>query len=80
MNPSWHTIRLYTKTLERYSKRVKDAVWSANERDLIDALADIAEVGEIARRLYPQLRTWIQSHPQQPPLPTHALQDEAHDA
>jgi hypothetical protein len=44
------------KRLERYSKRVRELIWSGDRSHLIDALADLAEAAEIARRLHSQLR------------------------
>jgi hypothetical protein len=76
MDPSWHTIRLYTKSLERVSKRVKDAVWSGNERDLIQALADCAEIGEKARRVYSLLQQYISSSASRD---THGLKDKVRE-
>ena len=76
MNLSWHTIRLYTKSLERYSKRLKDAVWSGNDPDLIQTLTDCAEIGEKARRLYSMLQQHISSSAS---YDTDTPKDEVHD-
>jgi hypothetical protein len=75
---SWHTIRLYAKRLETQSRRIKDAIWTGNERQLLNTLADCAEAGEISRRLYNQLQGYLQvsvpdTSPGQPHCP---LQDE----
>ena len=64
----FHQLRVQAKRLERYAIRTKDKIWKGDRNDLIDALADAAETGEIARRLYHQL----QQHSAAP------LQDEAH--
>jgi hypothetical protein len=47
-----HSVRVAAKRLERYSHKVKDEIWCGDRRKLFDALADVAEAGEIARRLY----------------------------
>jgi hypothetical protein len=46
-----HQIRVTVLRLERYLHRAKDKIWSGDRQALIDALAEIAEAGEIARRL-----------------------------
>jgi hypothetical protein len=56
---SLHQIRVRVVRLERYYRRVKDKIWTGNRADLIQALADIAELGEIARRLYDHLRDYL---------------------
>jgi hypothetical protein len=50
-----HAVRVAAKRLERYSRKVKDEIWCGDRRKLIDALADVAEASEIARRLYDAL-------------------------
>ena len=66
----WHQLRVSAKRLERYADQVKDKIWRGTRDDLINALADIAEAGEISRRLYLQLQAQVQhTHP--------PLQDEA---
>ena len=65
----WHQLRVSAKRLERYSDRVKEKIWRGTRDDLINALADIAEAGEISRRLYLQLQAQVQ-HTE------HPLQDE----
>jgi hypothetical protein len=57
-----HVARVAAKRLERYSHLVKDKIWSADHRLLIDALADCAEAHEIARRLYGYLEKLIKNH------------------
>ena len=47
-----HQLRVQAKRLQRYSERVKAGIWTGTKDDLITALADCAEAGEIARRLY----------------------------
>jgi hypothetical protein len=74
---SFHEIRVQALRLERYCWRSKNKIWRGDRRDLIDAMADVAEAGEIARRLY----LAIQKHVSTPALHTaHPLQDEAHEA
>jgi hypothetical protein len=48
----WHRLRVSAKRLERYSYRVKEKIWLGTRDDLVSALAEVAETGEIARRLY----------------------------
>lgn len=60
-----HIIRLYAKRLERLSQRVKDSIWTGNERQLLNTLSAVAEVGEVARRLYVMLGDWTRSSPVQ---------------
>jgi hypothetical protein len=80
MNPSWHMIRLYAKRLETRSRRVKDAIWTGDRRQLLNTLADIAETGEIARRLYSQLQQSINAtsqdipHAPEPAAPRNNLE------
>jgi len=69
---SLHEIRQGAVRLERYCRRAKLKIWSGNRDDLFNALADTAEVGEIARRLYLQLQLHT--------APTASLQDEALDS
>jgi hypothetical protein len=52
---SLHQIRVQTLRLERYSRRVKDRIWTGDRTDLIQAMADVAEAAEISRRLWQQL-------------------------
>jgi hypothetical protein len=70
-----HTIRVYSKRLERYSHRVTDKVLRGGERDLIAAMNDAAEASEISRRLYNQLQAWLQQQPQRYPS-SSALQED----
>jgi hypothetical protein len=48
-------IRAQTIRLMRYCQRTKEKIWAGTRRDLFNALPDIAEVHEIARRLYNRL-------------------------
>jgi hypothetical protein len=48
----WHQLRMCAKRLEHYSNLVKAKIWLGTRDDLINALADVAEAGEIVRRLY----------------------------
>ena len=59
-----HQLRVQAKRLQRYSERVKAGIWTGTREDLLTVLADCAEAGEIARRLYCQL----QQHTATPPL------------
>jgi len=52
-------IRYSAKRLERYCRRTKDKIWSAKRDDFIGAMADVAEVHEIARRLYDSLAAFL---------------------
>jgi len=45
-------LRWTAKRLEYYASRVREKIWAGNREDLLDALADTAEAGEIARRLW----------------------------
>ena len=45
-------LRHTAKRLERYARRVREKIWTGNRDDLLNALADIAEAGEISRRIY----------------------------
>jgi hypothetical protein len=47
--------------LKRYSTHIDTKVWSGQHRHLINALADIAEAGEICRRMYNDLCKVINS-------------------
>ena len=47
--------------LERYCRRVRDGIRKGARDDLIQALADCAEVHEIARRLYRALEEFLKS-------------------
>jgi hypothetical protein len=60
LNSSLHQIRVQVVRLERYCRRVKDKIWADNRDDLIQALADTAELGEISRRLYRQIHSFLQ--------------------
>ena len=55
MSADIESVRVAVIRLQRYTRRVKDKVWSGERRKLVDAMADIAEVGEICRRLYKRL-------------------------
>jgi hypothetical protein len=55
------SIRAQAIRLEKYCRRTKDKIWAANRRDLCNALADCAEVHEIARRLYRALEEFLKS-------------------
>jgi hypothetical protein len=55
---SYYRLRFAAKRVERYAPRVKAKIWTA---DLIGALSDIAETGEIARRLYGSIQSRINS-------------------
>jgi hypothetical protein len=59
MGADLHSVRVAAKRLERYSRKVKDGIWIGDRRKLIDAMADVAEAGEIARRLYTALEKVI---------------------
>ena len=58
--------------LERYCRRAKDKIWAGDRRSLINAMADVAEVAEIARRL----RNYLVEHLQQQQDTQQTLQDE----
>jgi hypothetical protein len=49
-------LRFSAKRLERYSQRAREHIWTGNRSDLVNALADLAETSEIARRLYTKLQ------------------------
>ena len=57
---AWHQLRVAAKRLERYCTRVKDKIWSGNPDELFNALADVAEVAEISRRLYLVYFSWVE--------------------
>jgi hypothetical protein len=48
-------IQTTAKRLERYAQRSREKLWQGKRDDLIRAMADVAETGEIARRLYKAL-------------------------
>jgi hypothetical protein len=83
MNNDLEHLRRTAKRLERYACRVREKVWSGDREDLVTALADTAEAGEIARRLCLQIQISLQPVASPPP-PTsphtprqpHRLQDE----
>jgi hypothetical protein len=52
-------LRHTAKRLECYAVKVREKVWSGNRDDLLIALADVAETGEIARRFYSLLQQHI---------------------
>lgn len=52
----YHQIRVAALRLQRYSRRIKDKIWSENRSELTQALSDTAKLGEIARRLYAKLQ------------------------
>jgi hypothetical protein len=54
-----HQIRTQTIRLERYCRRAKDKIWAAERDDLLAAMADVAEAGEIARRLYSHIQQYL---------------------
>jgi hypothetical protein len=45
-------IRYNAKRLERISHRIKEKIWAGDRASLIEALAEVAETSEIARRLW----------------------------
>jgi len=51
MNGDLEQLRSTAKRLERYARRARERIWTGNRDDLINALSDVAEAGEIARRL-----------------------------
>jgi len=59
MSDPLHLARVAAKRLETYSRRSKDKIWSGQRDKFIDAMADVAEAGEIARRLYGYLEKVI---------------------
>lgn len=59
MGADLHAAKVAAVRLQRYSRKVKDGIWIGDRRKLIDALADVAEAGEIARRLYDALQKVI---------------------
>src|SRR5260221_10684264 len=56
MNNDLEQLRRTAKRLERYAQRVREKLWTRDRTKAIDALADTAETGESARRLYRQLQ------------------------
>jgi len=58
---SIHQLRQSVTRLQRYCQRAKDKIRSASRDDLVGAMADVAETGEISRRLYSQLETLIKT-------------------
>lgn len=48
--------RKTAKRLERYAVQSREKIW---KQDFIGALADLAETGEIARRLYLQVQNFL---------------------
>jgi hypothetical protein len=61
MSDPLHLARVAAKRLETYSRRTKDKIWSGQRADFINALADVAEVNEISRRLYGHLENLIKN-------------------
>jgi hypothetical protein len=59
MKERQHQLRQSVTRLRRYTERVSDKIDSGRREDLIGALADVAEVAEIARRLYSALQGFI---------------------
>ena len=55
---SLHQIRISVVRLERYCRRAKDKIRSGKSDDFFGAMAGVAEIHEIARRLY----SLIQQH------------------
>jgi hypothetical protein len=49
-------LRFSAKRLERYSQGAREHIWTGNRSDLMNALADLAEPTEIARRPYTKLQ------------------------
>ena len=56
MSDNLPQLRARAERLERYTRRVREALQSADRRQMFNALADIAETSEIARRLYARLK------------------------
>jgi hypothetical protein len=52
MSADLQSVRAAVIRIERYTRRAKGKVWSGERRELVNAMADVAEVGEISRRLY----------------------------
>ena len=72
MNSDSEQLRRTAKRLERYAIRSREKIWKG---DYIAALADFAATGEIARRLYKNIRAALQDDPasankQSPGVPT----------
>jgi hypothetical protein len=63
MTDDLEQLKRTAKRLERYAQRLGEKIWQGN---LIDALADTAEAGEISRRLYLQLQAQIQPRARRP--------------
>ena len=59
-------LRQTAKRLERYAVQLREKIWHG---DLVGALADTAEAGEIARRLYRQLEKHHRAPLQDDPRP-----------
>lgn len=56
-------LRLAAERLERYSLRVQNALATGDRDQLYQALADVAEAHEIARRLSDSLVAFLQKTP-----------------
>jgi hypothetical protein len=50
---------IYSDRLEEYAHRIKARLWSGDHRLQVNALADVAEAGFIANRLYGYLEKMI---------------------
>jgi hypothetical protein len=74
MNTDLEHLRSTAKRLERYARRVREKIWLGNRDDLLSALADVAETGEIARRFYSLLERYVSTAA--PPDAPRALKDD----
>lgn len=72
MDNKLDSLRSTAKRLERYARRVREKIWTGDRDDILSVLADLAETGEIARRLYSLLQHHISTSP---PQPQHALKN-----
>jgi len=73
MNGDLEQLRSTAKHHERYARLSRERIWTGNRDDLINALSDVAEAGEIARRLYAFLQQHTCTTPTQRAQP---LKDE----
>ena len=68
-------LRHSAKRLERYARRVRENIW---RDDYVQALADAAELGEIARRFCLQLQAGLPAQPPAPPSLKENIKQSRH--